>query len=153
MLNKLQLLDVGLFGVDSFIDDEKYMGDVIINNLAIYHYDITFVTTIPDFIEKINNGIQYDLFILDIMIPIKNEEIKNLFSLGEISEMGKGLTAGEVLYKRIRNQQKFSKTPILFYSGIKPTIETDNFTNAIIKPQLATDLHKEIQKMIVSSSA
>jgi len=139
-----------------FFDDDKYLGDIFQKSLKdIYKYDVAFFSEIPKFFDAIKSNVQYDLFLLDIMVPLidgsgRSILDQNFFSEDDISEIKQGLNTGEILFKKIRNIEKYKQTPVLFYSAKKSldTIEKDDYTDFIQKPVLVRDVDKKIKEML-----
>ena len=139
-----------------FFDDDKYLGDIFQKSLIdIYKHDVAFLSEIPEFFAAIESNVQYDLFILDIMIPLidgtgKSISEENFFSKEEISETKQGLNTGEILFKKIRAIEKYKQTPILFYTAKRAleTIGKDPNVHFIQKPVLVKEINNKIKELL-----
>ncbi len=139
-----------------FFDDESFITKILIENLqknydwcVDKHGEITFVSTPDELFDKANDvNIKYDLFVLDIMVPVDQIEKMNLFSKKEIERMQYGENTGVVFAEKIRNISKYQNVPILFLSArIQPSDMMPN-TNYLEKPTFASDVSDTMKKIL-----
>ena len=138
-----------------FFDDEPFITKMLIDNLQInYNWkrdnlgEIVFVSTPEELFEKVNGNTLYDLFVLDIMVPIDQIERTNLFSKEEIDKMQEGDNTGVVFAEKIRAIDKYKTVPILFLSArIRPSEMMDH-SDYVEKPTFAVDISKKMETML-----
>lgn len=139
-----------------FFDDEPFVTGMLIENLQKNYGwnkdnlgEITFVSAPMELFGKADDkNIQYDLFVLDIMVPI--DQIKGMprFSKEEIDRMQNGDNTGVVFAEHIRKIESYKNTPILFLSArIQPSNTMDN-TGYLEKPIFASDFSEKMKKML-----
>ena len=111
--------------------------------------EITFVSTPKELFDKANDvNIKFDLFVLDIMVPVDLIEETNLFSKEEIERMQDGDNTGIVFAEKLRNMPKYKDVPILFLSArIQPPEMMPN-TGYIEKPTFASDFSEKMKEML-----
>jgi CheY-like chemotaxis protein len=139
-----------------FFDDEPFITGMLIENLQ-KNYDwnkdilgeITFVSTPMELFDKVDDdNIQYDLFVLDIMVPIDQIEEMDFFSNMEIKKMQEGDNTGGVFAERIRKMPKYQNVPILFLSArMRPSKLMTN-VDYLEKPVFASDVSEKMKKMM-----
>lgn len=136
-----------------FFDDEPFITGMLIENLQKNYGwnkdnlgEITFVSTSMELFGKADdNNIQYDLFVLDIMVPIDQIEEIPRFSKEEIDRMQNGYNTGVVFAEKIRKMSKYQDVPILFLSArIQPSNTMDN-TGYLEKPVFASDVSEKMK--------
>lgn len=139
-----------------FFDDEPFITKMLIENLQNNYGwnrehlgEITFVSTPTELFDKIgDNNIRYDLFVLDIMVPVDQIEKMSRFSKEEIEKMQNGDNTGVVFAEIIRTIANYKETPILFLSArIQPSKMMDN-TDYLEKPVFASDFSEKMKKML-----
>jgi CheY-like chemotaxis protein len=139
-----------------FFDDEDWYSKTLQRNLQdnFDNYSITRVSNIESFLQEITSDFVYDLFIMDIMIPIQlvedDESIRKKFTNSQIKKMNNGFNVGEVLYEKIRDIKKYSTTPILFFSNKKSLSLSTNYTSVAFlkKPELAKNINEKILELL-----
>lgn len=138
-----------------FFDDEAFVTKILIKNLQKnYGWDqynlgeITFVSTLGELFDKVNSKNQYDLYVLDIMVPINQIKNMDLFSKEEIDKMQKGDNTGVVIAEKIKEIKNNLKTPILFLSARMQPSKMDESTDYIEKPVYAVDVSEKMKKML-----
>lgn len=139
-----------------FFDDELFITKMLIENLQ-KNYDwcvdkygeITFVSTPKELFDKVNNvNLKYDLFVLDIMVPVDQIEKLNLFSKEEIERCQDGENTGVVCAEKLRNMSKYKDVPILYLSArIQPSLMAP-YTDYLEKPIFASELSEKIKEML-----
>ena len=139
-----------------FFDDEPFITKMLIENLQKNHGwdrehlgEIIFVSTPTELFNKIgDNSIRYDLFVLDIMVPVDQIEKMSSFSKEEIEKMQNGDNTGVVIAETIRKTANYKETPIMFLSArIQPSKMMDN-ADYLEKPVFASDLSEKMKKML-----
>ena len=139
-----------------FFDDEPFISNMLIENLQKNYGwsndkqgEITFVSTPKALFEKANDvNLEYDLFVLDIMVPIDQIEKMNLFSNEEIGRMQDGDNTGVVCAEKLRSMRKYKDVPILFLSArIQPSIMMPN-SDYLEKPTFASELSLKMKEML-----
>jgi CheY-like chemotaxis protein len=140
-----------------FFDDEPIITKYLIENLQKNYQwtpngfgEITLVST-PEEIFKRAESESYNLFVLDIMVPIDQiDQIdgKNKFSLDEIEEMQDGENTGVVIAKKIRTLPKYENVPVLFLSArVKPPKMPEN-ADYLEKPVFAQKVSNKMKEML-----
>lgn len=142
-----------------FFDDEPYISRYLINGLIQisrdnnYEWEISFISSVKDLLKEINNSaITYDLFILDVMVPIQLGETKSLLTETDIKKMNNGMSTGLVMAEKIRCQSCYKTVPILYLSArlIPPIPEEErHYTAYIRKPEAPDNIAKEINKLLL----
>lgn len=139
-----------------FFDDEpivtKFLISILRNN---YQWkpdgfgDITFVST-PEELFKRAESVNYNLVVLDIMVPIDKINKTGKFSPEEIVEMQGGDNTGVVIAKKIRSLANYQDVPVLFLSArLKPPQMPGN-ADYLKKPvfaQMVSDKMKEMMNL------
>lgn len=100
-----------------YFDDEPFISRALAENLSLcYDWKVTLISEIDDLFQELANN-QYDILILDIMVPIpetdKNSTVK--FTKKDIEKMEGGMSTGIVLAKKI--WEIHGPIPILFLSA------------------------------------
>lgn len=139
-----------------FFDDESFLTKMLIENLQRNycwdnnnHGNITFVSTPKDLFDKSSNSsIKYDLFVLDIMVPIDQIEKMDYFSDSEIEKMQEGDNTGIVFAERIRKMPNYRDVPILFLSARMQPSEMMENSDYLEKPVLASDISTTMKKLM-----
>ena len=138
-----------------FFDDEPSTTKMLIENLQKnYGWDkdgygeITFVSTPKELFDEANSLIKYDLFLLDIMVPIEEIERMNLFSKEEVDQMQQGDNTGVVLADKLRSIPKYNDVPFLFLSARIQSSKTMQNTSYLEKPPFASDVSDEMKKLL-----
>lgn len=142
-----------------FFDDEKFITELIIENLQKNYGwlkeefgEITYVQTPKELFEKAEDKrIKYDLFVLDIMVPIdqiNQIEKPGFFSEEEIDRMQEGDNTGVVFAEKLRSMPNYTNVPILFLSArIQPSQMMEN-TDYLEKPPFAEVVSEKMKKML-----
>ena len=139
-----------------FFDDELFITKMLIENLRKNydwckdkHGEITFVSTAKELFDKANNvKLKYDLFVLDIMVPIDQIEKMTLFSKEEIERMQAGDNTGVVFAEKLRSMPKYNDVPILFLSArIQPSNIMPN-SEYLEKPVFASVVSEKMKSML-----
>lgn len=141
-----------------YFDDEPGYVKLLINNLELNHGwtadkkgKIRFISDPAEMIDEINSSNQYDLFILDIMIPSYGIEKKRIFGKKEVQRIERDNNMGILIAEKIRTIDKYKETPIIFVSAkgnneIPDSIESP--FDCVVKPTLARDLSKKMEEML-----
>ena len=130
-----------------FFDDEEMIAKTMQNNLKLFGFDITLISSIGGFLEEIKSNTDYDLVIMDVMAPMPSDDIKKSFTAIEISNMANGIKVGEVLMSKIRKVDKYANIPILIYSA-RPESKAFKNSKYIRKPDLARNINDEIENLL-----
>ena len=139
-----------------FFDDEPIVSDYLVKNLQenyewVGDKEITFVSTVCDLLNEIKNeNVTYDLFVLDVMVPMLLDNLKDSFSNEELIKMNYGMSTGIVISKIIRKMEKYKDVPILFLSSRSiPTItEFSETTTSLRKPISPEEISKKMKEML-----
>lgn len=139
-----------------FFDDEPFVSDYLVKNLQenyewVGDKEITFVSTVGDLLNEIKNeNVTYDLFVLDVMVPMLSENLKDSFSNEELIKMNYGMSTGIVISKTIRKMEKYKDVPILFLSSRSiPTItEFSETTASLRKPISPEEISNKMKEML-----
>jgi CheY-like chemotaxis protein len=126
-----------------FIDDEDTVIPLISQLESFYNFGVTFL---QDY-RQIDNELQqkeYDAVVLDIMMPLKDED--TYFSEEEKVKTNKGRKTGIVLFDKIREQ--YPRLPVVFYSAIRGRISCDECAVVVNKPERAQSIAKTINDLI-----
>ena len=108
-----------------FFDDEPFIIGYLIKSLQEFYgwnrdkeKEITFVSTVDELLDKMNNDDEtYSLFVLDLMVPMPEGEVKKHFNQDELNRMDEGSLTGYVMAEKIRKIDKYKKVPILYLSA------------------------------------
>lgn len=139
-----------------FFDDEPFLTNMLIENLQRnYGWDkdnlgeISFVDDPKELFDRAtNSSITYDLFVLDIMVPIDRIKGMDIFSDSEIEKMQEGDNTGIVFAERIRKMSNYQDVPILLLSArMRPSKLMDK-TNYLEKPVFASDISTIMKTMM-----
>lgn len=138
-----------------FFDDESFVTKMLISNLQINYGwnqnnlgEITFVSTPKELFDKVNEKVKYDLYVLDIMVPIELINKTDLFSKGEIDKMQKGDNTGVVIAEKIKEITGDKKVPVLFLSARMQPSKMEENTDYIEKPAYALDISEKMKKLL-----
>jgi len=134
-----------------YFDDERWQAEPLVKNLQTSRkYYIKLVSTIKDFFLELESRNTYDLFILDVMIPMDLFDEKNLNKLSgsQRRDLNNGLDTGIVLFKLIRQSEKYKTVPVLFYTAKKSVSVNDQNIKFISKPEFPTNIETEINKLL-----
>jgi len=138
-----------------YFEDEQWFADVLVKEMMDQPYWLfTPVTTPTEFFKEIKGSCQIDLFILDIMAPMKLFTETDLNELSEAQQrrLNEGLNIGVVFYEKIRELEKFRKTPILFYTSKNdPNLKNDKNVTYISKPSDSKSIIAIIHKLFNDS--
>lgn len=133
-----------------FFDDDKYITEYLIRNLkenwgwtAEKDREITLITNTDEMLKEIYSDRKYDLFILDIMAPLPTEDNEHIIK-NDIKAMDR-LNTGIVIARKIREQERYKDTPIIYLSAKDVTnIES------IRKPVSAQELSKKMDGLLLT---
>lgn len=137
-----------------FFDDEPITTQFLISHLREYYHwkpdgygDITFVSTFEDLFKQVET-VNYNLVVLDIMVPINTIKKTGTFSPEEIVEMLGGDNTGVVIAKKIRSLANYKDVPVLFLSArVKPKQMLGN-SDYLEKPVLAQTVSDKMKEMM-----
>ncbi len=143
-----------------FFDDEPFYVNLLIDNLILNHGwtankkgEIIFISNPAEMIDEINSNNQYDLFVLDIMVPFKGIEKIGIFGKDELRRINRDNNMGILIAEKIRAIKKYAETPIIFLSA-KGRREIPSSLGAPIgyltKPTYASDLSKKMEEMLIN---
>lgn len=141
-----------------FFDDEPFYVNLLIDNLKLNHGwtadnkgEIKFISDPAEMIDEIKSNNQYDLFVLDIMIPSYGIEKKGIFNKKEIQRIERDNNMGILIAEKIRAIEKYKKSPIIFLSA-KGNREIPSSLGSpidcVTKPALAKDLSEKMEKLL-----
>ena len=138
-----------------YFEEEKWFADTIIPAIdEKTQYTVTLVVTPAEFFEEINSNCQYDLFILDIMVPMSlftEDDIENKLSGAQLRRLNYGLDVGVVFYEKIREIDKYKGTPVIFYTAKKnPQIVEDKvkYFSKPAEPEIIIDGINDLLKKV-----
>lgn len=138
-----------------YFDDEPFINFPLAESLKLLNWDVTFVDSIDELFNKLNNH-QFDILILDIMVPLPSsiEDYNHIqFSQSEIIEMREGMHTGVVLAKKIWSIENYLDIPILFLSAKRNPIPYDAFLQEkkcdyLRKPELAKEVSEALIRLL-----
>ena len=140
-----------------FFDDEPSITNYLVMNLRDNYgwkgeKEITFVSTVEDLLNEINkNDVTFDLFVLDVMVPMPSEELKKQFSQNELDKMDSGRRLGFVMAEKIRRIDKYKSVPVLYLSARInspiPDSERD-YTFYLRKPVSAGEITQKMEDLL-----
>ena len=132
-----------------FLDEEKWFTNLYLEYSKSEPFKIIVANTPKEFFEKINDQMCYDLFILDIMIPLSlfdNEDLNHL-TRPQKQLLEGGLNVGIVFYDILRKIPKYKNIPVIFYTAkADPEIADDPYYWYISKPVTWPVLFNQIKK-------
>lgn len=141
-----------------FFDDEPFYVNLLIDNLKLNHGwtanengEITFISDPAEMIDEIKSNNQYDLFVLDIMIPSYGIETKGIFNKKEIQRIERDNNMGILIAEKIRAIEKYKETPIICLSAKgdrEIPCSLGKPIDCITKPTIAKDLSEKMAKML-----
>lgn len=139
-----------------FFDDEPFVTNYLVKSLEENYgwkgdKEITFVSTVSDMLDEINNANIYSLFVLDVMAPIPSDVIKKFLSKEERTKMNYGMSTGLVLADKIRKIKE--KAPILFLSArnIPPIPDSEReYTAYIKKPVSPEEISNKMDELLAN---
>lgn len=140
-------------------DDEPFIMDYLIKSLReIYGWngdkEIDFVSTVGELLNKTNSSDEtYSLFVLDVMVPMPSGDFKKQFTQQELDEMLGGMSTGLVIVKKIRQLERYTKTPVLYLSArdIPNILDSEKeFTAYIRKPVSAEEISKKMNELLAN---
>lgn len=107
-----------------FFDDDEFITKLLIQNLKTNHgwtkdndKEIIFISKVEDLMDEIiNRNKKYDLFVLDIMVPVPSPD-NDHFSENDILSMNNGLNTGMTITRKIRNMEQYKEVPIIYLSS------------------------------------
>ncbi len=133
-------------------DDEVNIAYSVKSNLELYDFDVTLVSTITQFYDKIEDlNTDFSILIIDIMSPIPTEHSeRSRFTSAELNSMYHGIRVGETLVSKLRNSLdcKYHNIPVLFYS-IRENVSGFSNSKLVKKPALVNDLITEINSLLI----
>lgn len=141
-----------------FFDDEPFYVNLLIKNLELNHGwtadkngEISFISDPAEMINEIESNNQYDLFVLDIMVPSYGIDKKGIFNKKEIRRIERDNNMGILIAEKIRAIKKYAETPIIFLSAKGDREIPDSLGESIdyiTKPTLAKYLSDKMGKML-----
>ncbi len=137
-----------------FFDDDKFITEYLIRNLkenwgwtAEKDREITLITNTDEMLKEIYSDRKYDLFILDIMAPLPAEDNEHIIK-NDIKAMDR-LNTGIVIARKIREQEKYKDTPIIYLSAKDVTnIESIKGDSYFRKPVSARELSEKMEALL-----
>ena len=146
-----------------FFDDDAFCVKVLIDNLKLNHGwtagmkgEIKLISNPAEMIDEVNSNNQYDLFVLDIMIPSYGIEKKGIFDKEEIRRIERDNNMGILIAEKIRTIDKYKVTPIIFLSAKgerEISISVGQPFDYVEKPTLPKDLSKKMdEKLMICSN-
>jgi len=113
-----------------------------------------YISRIPgEFFKELYSDTIYDLFILEKRCSMANfseDDLENQLTENQIRRLNNGKHTGEVLYEKIRENNKYKTTPVIFHYDV-PLKLSHNTTmeNAIQIPTCSNDLvAKRIKELL-----
>lgn len=140
-----------------FFDDEPFITDYLIKSLREIHgwkgnKEIVFVSTVNELLDKMNsNDETFGLFVMDVMAPLPEGEVRKHFNQDELNRMDEGRLTGYVLAEKIRKIDKYHKVPILYLSArTSPPIseKEKEYTKYMRKPLWSEDISKKMDELL-----
>lgn len=123
--------------IDDDVKFARYLADDLHNT---HGHNVTWLKAADNVLMNLRQ-LQFDVIILDIMIPIPPA-----WSRQDKDEADSGLSTGLVLFKKIREEN--SEIPILIYTAKEITPPRDNFLKMIRKPTLNDEIHETLLSML-----
>lgn len=134
-------------------DDELFITSALAQSLELFGWEVTLVSEVDDLFHKLKNK-QYDVIIMDIMVPLPSKNNPNInFTKQELEEMDNGLNTGVVLVKKIIKLPNYENIPILFLSARQDPIPDNPELNLIRcdylrKPELVMEVDKKLKQLL-----
>ena len=102
-----------------FFDDEKWFTDYHEKLMVNEQFEVTVVNTPSEFLCEIEGDDRFDLFILDIMVPLSifKDEDFNRITRPQRQRFHDGLSVGIVFHEILRKKPKYVNTPVIFYTS------------------------------------
>lgn len=134
-----------------FFDDESFISRILVNNLKLNDWDVTFVSEINELFKELKRH-KFDILILDIKAPIpKMENLNVSFTRTEIEEMDDGMNTGVVLAKKIWMEID-SNYAVLFLSarneGAISQLSSNYRFDHIRKPELISTIIFKLNELL-----
>ena len=147
------------------VDDDAINLQVLENNLALYNYSITKATNGYEALELIESGKEFDLVLLDVMMPRMSgyevcSKIREKYSPGElpvvlltaknlVSDLVKGFESGtnDYLAKPFDKRELLARVQTLI--SLKDAVKE---TSKLIALQKDLEIAKQIQEAIIPQS-
>ncbi len=129
-----------------FVDDDNSVKALISHLKNFYDFEVTFLQDYRQIDKELQ--IRYDAVILDIMMPLKNDD--SYLSQEEKEKTNNGRKTGLIIFEKIRMQHP--RLPIVFYSAVKDRICCDECTVIVNKPELTKSIAKTINDLIEKTS-
>lgn len=126
-------------GLIALIDDDGGVMDFYEEALMEAGYRVTRIMELPKALKYIQKTEERpELWIIDIMMPILDESLRvDGVLLSEATNWG--LTSGRVLYRQIRKQPEFKKTPLILFTNVP-------------SPEILNDLERELDPHAICES-
>lgn len=133
-----------------YFDDEAKTAKPLINSLKQFNFEVHWVSELSDFLKTLEGEETFDIIMLDIMAPIlENDKKRGLFSQAELDDMKNGLDSGVILFKRLKEIDKYRTIPILIYTARNTVNIPENRGIAILrKPELSSTIVKMINQLL-----
>lgn len=140
-----------------FFDDEPFITEYLIKSLQEIHgwkgdKEISLVSTVDGLLDKMNSDDEtYCLFVLDLMAPMPEGEVRESFNQDELNRMDEGRLTGYVMARKIRKIEKYKKVPILYLSArtSPPISEMEKeYTKYLRKPFLSEDISQKMNELM-----
>lgn len=140
-----------------FFDDEPFITKYIVRNLKENfgwngEREITLVPNVEELLQTIDSDdLTYDLFVLDLMVPMPSGEVKKQFSQDELDNMDEGRLLGWVMANKIRKKEKYKKVPVLYLSARSTPPISDaekGYTVYIRKPVSPVEISRIMNELL-----
>lgn len=147
------------------VDDDTSRGREICSEIDFDGIDVEQVTTRRDALKKMSNH-QYDLVILDIMLPSDSKTVETSCEVGEellnmiinTNSIIKpyniiGITSGEDVYEKIKSKFQNNLLPIFFWDSFNMSCKEaiKNKVNYLIKLNNQKKIKKELDIFIITA--
>lgn len=134
-----------------FFDDEALTSESLVRNLCNnYSYDIVYVSSIFDFIDKLTSE-KFSLLMIDVMAPVPADLEALGFNKEEIADINAtgGMNVGVVLASRVWRIDDYAQVPVIFLTA-KSSFQLPRKDNCCIlrKPMLAKNISQEIDRLM-----
>lgn len=136
-----------------YVDDEPEFIQPQVEMLMDCGFSVTVLENPDDALNELERA-NYDLIILDLLMPPSNSEKVDSERYADLIDVG------VQLYKAIRDEKKITDTPILVISVvrdsniIKEIQQTErkysNRIHFLTKPALSSDVFNEVQKILTA---
>jgi len=103
-----------------YYEDEKHYAKSLVEAIQSKNKNIiNTVYTPSDFFKEINSDKSYNLFILDILVPLEHflEDDINKLTEKQQLKLENGLNVGIVFYEILRDMAKYKETPVIFLTS------------------------------------